>query len=127
MALSIERVNTYAAKYTIAGWLTGLAYYSWFSSSAPPLSVGWHALLIVGGMFASSIVIGGGVSLILALVTKLVTGKSDGSSDFFAWGAFISPVLAFLAAGYVVAWVGSSVSASVAGPEAAARLHDSYF
>lgn len=107
MALSIETINTKAAKYTIFGWFAGLAYFNWFASA--PLHVSWvgHAILIVVGMFAASIVIGGGVALVFGLLTKALTGRMEGSPDLYAWGAFISPVIAFFAAQPAVRFVAS--------------------
>jgi|GEM_PF-3684051 len=107
MALSIEKINTKAAKYTIFGWFVGLAYFNWFAST--PVHVSWigHGILIVVGMFAASIVIGGGVTLVLGLLTKALTGRMEGSPDLYAWGAFISPVIAFIAAGPAIRLVGS--------------------
>ncbi|HEX8663362.1 MAG TPA: hypothetical protein VF744_04970 [Beijerinckiaceae bacterium] len=98
--MTIDRVNTISSKLTILGWFAGLAYYNWFSSA--PISVPFwaHLVLIVGGLFASSIVIGGGMALLAAFVTKLATGRADGSPDAFSWAAFISAALAFLAAKY---------------------------
>lgn len=98
MALSIDAVNTKAAKNTIFGWLAGLAYYNWFASASVHVSGLGHVILVVVGIFATSIVIGGGVALISGLLTKSLTGSVGGSSDFYAWGAFISPVIAFFAA-----------------------------
>lgn len=105
MALSVEQVNTKAAKFSIAGWFVGLAYYNWFSST--PVHVSWvgHAILIVVGMFAASILIGMVISLIFMAITKLMTGRADGSIHGYAWGAFISPVLAFFAAGWAIPFV----------------------
>jgi hypothetical protein len=98
----IQIINTYAAKWTIAGWFIGLAYYNWLATN-PDHVVWWaHVILVVGGMFAASIIIGGGMSLLAAFITRLVTGRTDGSRDFFGWSAFISPVLAFFAAKYAL-------------------------
>lgn len=102
VALSVEKTNTYAAKFSIAGWFIGLAYYNWFSSSAVHVSLVGHIILVVVGMFAASVLIGLGVALIFAILTKLLTGRHDGTSDLYAWGAFISPVLAFFAAGWAI-------------------------
>jgi hypothetical protein len=66
-----------------------------------------HLILVVGGLFASSIIIGGGMSLLAALVTKIATGKADGSPHAFSWAAFISPVLAFFAAKYALIFAAS--------------------
>ena len=96
--MNVETVNTYAAKWTVAGWYIGLAYYNWFASNPPHVALWAHIVLATVGMFLASVVIGGGMSLVAAAVTKLVYGKSDASPDFFSWAAFISPVLAFFAA-----------------------------
>lgn len=95
--MDIERVNTYAATWTIAGWVAGLAYFNWFATA--PLHVPWwgHVLLVIAGAFGASMIIGGGMALVAALLTKWLTGQSDGSIDVYAWAAFISPVLAFFA------------------------------
>lgn len=91
---------------TITGWFAGLAYYNWFSSTAVPLPIWQHALLIIVGMFAAAIVIGGGMALLAGGLSKVITGRSDGSINSFAWAAFISPVLAFFAAKYVLQFLG---------------------
>jgi hypothetical protein len=103
----IDLVNTYAAKWTIAGWFCGLAYYNWFASNPDHIPWWGHILLVVVGMFASSIIIGGGMSLLSALITRIATGNTEGSPHAFAWAAFISPVLAFFAAKYALHFAGS--------------------
>jgi hypothetical protein len=100
--LSVDAVNTKAAQWSIAGWFVGLAYFNWFASSPPHVPLWAHAVLVVAGMFFASIVIGGGVAFLMALLTKATTKSWEGSSDFFAWGAFISPVLCFFAAKYAL-------------------------
>ena len=59
-------------------------------------------MLIALGRFIGSIVIGGSLALLAAGITRFVSGRSDASKDFIAWGAFISPVLAFFAAGFAL-------------------------
>lgn len=107
MALSIERINAKAAKYSIAGWFIGLAYFNWFSSTATHVSTAGHILLAMVGMFAASILIGLLVALILSIIeyTMGLDGKLRGS----AWGAFISPVIAFFAAHYAIRLVAEYV------------------
>lgn len=97
MALSVEQINTKTAKFTIFGWFAGLAYFNWFSSTAVHVSLIGHAILVVVGMFAASIIIGMGIALILGLITKAATGSTLGSPHGYAWGAFISPIMAFFA------------------------------
>lgn len=103
--IDIDTVNTFAAKTTIGGWFVGLAYYNWFASAPPHLAIWIHAILVVGGLFASSILIGGGMALLMGGLTKILTGRVDGSPHAFSWGAFISPVIAFFAAKYVLLWI----------------------
>lgn len=91
---------------TIAGWLAGLAYYNWFSTTAVQLPIWQHILLVVVGMFAAAIVIGAGMALLAAVLTKVITGRHDGSINAFAWAAFIGPVLAFFAAKYALQFLG---------------------
>jgi hypothetical protein len=102
VALSTEQVNTKAARYSVVGWFIGLAYFNWFSSTAAHVSLTGHILLVVIGMFAASILIGLLVALILGLITKFATGRMDGSPHGYAWSAFVSPVVAFFAAGYAI-------------------------
>jgi hypothetical protein len=100
--MEIERINTQAAYLTIIGWFAGLAYYDWFASTAPHLPWWMHLILIFAGMFVASVMIGGLMAILMAVLTKLVTGDTEGSPHGFAWAAFISPVLAFFAAKYAL-------------------------
>ena len=45
------------------------------------------------------------MALLAGLVTKMITGSAEGSPDAFAWAAFISPVVAFFAAKYLLSFV----------------------
>lgn len=95
--ISVDRVNQYGANFTVVGWYSGLVWAGWIKQ-VPNLSLLDWLILIVGGMFGSALVIGGGLSVIAAIITKIATGKSDGSATAYAWVAFIAPMLAFLAA-----------------------------
>ena len=105
--MNIDTVKAKAAKATIFGWFVGLAYYNWFAHQPPHVPFWGHLLLGFVGMFVASIVIGGGLALVAALLTRMTTGRLDGSSDFFAWGVFIGPVLAFFAAAPALLFVAS--------------------
>ena len=100
VSLSIDAINFAVAKWTVLGWFSGLAYFNWFSSASEHLSLWSHAVLIIGGLFGSSILIGGGVSLTVAAATKILTGRPDGSAFSFMLAGCISPILAFFAAKY---------------------------
>lgn len=102
MAISIERIGEMSSKATIAGWFGGLAWMAIFSDDVGGV-VWWEWLILaIGGMFAASILVGGGLAMFAAVITKLVTGKSEGSPHAYAWAAMISPWLAFFASGPVV-------------------------
>lgn len=94
MTISIEQVNKKSSQFTILGWLSGLAYYVWFGSIEATILE--HAILIVGGIFFSSIIIGGGVAFFFGILTRAFTGSWEGSPHGYAWGAFIAPVIAFV-------------------------------
>ena len=98
--MNIDLINSYAAKFTIFGWFVGLAYFNWFSGSPIHIPLWGHLVLITVGMFAASIIIGGGLALVAAGVTKVATGSAEGSPHAFSWAAFISLVVAFFAAKY---------------------------
>jgi len=99
--MNVYRVNAIAAKWTIYGWFLGLAYFEWFAAVPAHLPIWELAILVVIGMFASSVIIGGGVALILGAMTKTITG-SWGDTTYYPWGALISPMLAFFAARFVL-------------------------
>lgn len=93
MTISAEHANSKSSQFTILGWLGGLAYYVWFGSIEATIVE--HGILVVGGIFLSSIIIGGGIALFFGVLTLLFTGRWDGSPHGYAWGAFISPIVAF--------------------------------
>ncbi|RWN10212.1 MAG: hypothetical protein EOR94_29300 [Mesorhizobium sp.] len=100
--LTVEQVNSKASGMVIFGWFVGLAYYNWFSRSPISVPIWAHIVLIVVGMFAVSIIIGGGLALVAAAITKAATGNAEGSPNAFSWAAFIGMILAFFAAGYAL-------------------------
>jgi hypothetical protein len=102
MALSIDRIGDLSSKTTIVGWLGGLAWLALFTENAVGV-VWWEWLiLVIVGMFAASIVIGGGLAMLAAFLTRLVIGKSDGSPHAFVFTAIVSPLLSLYATGPAV-------------------------
>jgi len=99
---TIDRINYTVAQVTVGGWFLGLAYFNWFSSSGPSLPLWIQSILVVGGLFASSILIGGSIAMFAALITRIATGRPDGSTLGFMLAGWVSPVLAFFAAKYAV-------------------------
>jgi hypothetical protein len=59
---------------------------------------GW-IILVVAGLFGSSVIIGGGMAMILAWLTKLSYGKSDARAELFALGVVTNPIVAFFCVG----------------------------
>ncbi|UDL90191.1 hypothetical protein LGH82_01990 [Mesorhizobium sp. PAMC28654] len=100
--MTVDQINGKASGMVIFGWFVGLAYYNWFSRSPISVPIWAHIVLIVVGMFAASIIIGGGLALIAAGITKAVTGSAQGSPHAFSWAAFIGLILAFFPAGYAL-------------------------
>jgi hypothetical protein len=93
MTISAEHANSRSSQFTIFGWLAGLAYYVWFGTIDATILE--HVILVVGGTFLSSIIIGGSVAFFFGFLTRIFTGSWDGSPHGYAWGAFIAPVIAF--------------------------------
>lgn len=104
---SIDRVNTGASKATIFGWFAGLA---WMAYSDSVVGLSWMdwALLVVVGMFAASIIIGGALSLLAALLTKVILGKGNESSTLFALAGIMAAIIAFLCAAPVAGLLASA-------------------
>lgn len=104
---AIVAMNTTTAKASVGAWFAGLVYALWFSSTGLPPGVSgigfiYGVILVVGGMFLSSIVIGGGTILVLGGLSKVMTGRFDGKPAIFSLGLIIVPVLCFLAGGWAV-------------------------
>ena len=95
--ISVDRVNSIGAANTIVGWFAGLAWV-YFGDRIVGLGTLDWIILIIGGMFGASIVIGGGLALVAALLTKLSTGNAASSPHAFSWMALIAPVVAFFCA-----------------------------
>ncbi len=98
--MTIDTINDKASKMVIFGWFCGLAYYNWFSSSPIHVPLWAHPVLVFAGMFVVSIVIGAGLALIAGGITRVITGRIDGSIHAYSWAAFIGMGLAFFAAQY---------------------------
>lgn len=56
-------------------------------------------------MLMASVLIGGGMAIVAAVITKVVTGNAEGSPHGFAWAALVSPILAFIAAKYALLYI----------------------
>ena len=90
----IHEILTRASKMTIFGWFAGLAWFA-YSGGNPALGpLGWM-ILIVGGMFAASIILGAGVAMVIAGISKAIAGRTDALPGLFVLGAYISAALAF--------------------------------
>jgi hypothetical protein len=79
----IDYINVQNSKLTIAGWFIGLAYYNWFASDGAALPLWVHLILIVGGMFAASIIVGGGMAYLAALLSRIKGGAWAARPDYF--------------------------------------------
>lgn len=98
----IDYINAQNSKLTIAGWFIGLAYYNWFASDGAALPLWVHLILIVGGMFAASIIVGGGMAYLAALLARIIAGTWNARPVYFMTAGLIATVLAFFAAKYAL-------------------------
>ena len=94
---AIDWINSKAASWTIFGWLAGCSWVSW-QGQASDISTAWWLVIVVVGIFGSSLIVGGGISLLIAALCKISTGRADGAPLVFALGVIVSPILAFVAA-----------------------------
>jgi len=103
---AIYYVNEQASKATILGWWAGLGWYA-YSDGAGDLHLFVWLILIFGGMAVASKVIGGGVAILLAILTRIVYGDPDATPALIGWGGLISPIIAFFCASLVIGVVKS--------------------
>jgi hypothetical protein len=108
--MTVDQINSENSKLVIVGWFIGLAYYNWFSSDALPLPWWIHAILIIGGMFISSIVIGGSMALLAATANKAAFGNPEARPNLFKLAGLIAAVLAFFVAKYAL-WLAATIKA----------------
>lgn len=98
----IEHINMVTSKLCMTGWFLGLAWMFFVSSDASEV-VWWEWIaLAVAGPFAASIVVGGGLALVSALITKVLTGSQEGSPMLFGLNSYVAPVLVFFVSGPIV-------------------------
>jgi hypothetical protein len=98
----VDWINAHNSRLTIIGWFAGLAYYNWFASNGVTMPWWFHLILIVGGMFAASIVIGGGMASLTALLSRIFAGSTTARPEYFKTAGLIATVLAFFAAKYAL-------------------------
>jgi hypothetical protein len=102
----IDWINAQNSKLTIIGWFAGLAYYNWFAHDGVVMPWWFHLILIVGGMFAASIVIGGGMAYLAGLIARIRVGKWDAHPEYFKTAGLIATALSFFAAKYALIFAG---------------------
>lgn len=98
----IIKINTLTSQLVMVAWFSGLVYALWFSSVGLPPGVKgigfiYGAILVVVGIFIDG-VIGAGTALILAGISKVLSGSTTGQPAIIMLGLIIAPVLCFMAA-----------------------------
>lgn len=91
---TIYRINHTSDLLTVVGWFAGLGWL-WWSNSGWQASVLWWLFIAIAGMTANVLVLGSFVPFLLARLSKLITGRSDGLPKLFMVGVVICPSLAF--------------------------------
>jgi hypothetical protein len=100
--VSVKLIRRYATILTIIGWLAGLVFYEWFAFAPFYVPLWDLCLLAIFGAFLSTIIITNTVQTIAGAITYKLTGNFEGSTDIHGWSVVISPLLAFVAAKYVL-------------------------
>lgn len=97
----IENINTNSSKGIIFAWFLGLAIFSWFNSSVS-LGLITNVVLAIGGMFASSILIGIPCAMLASQINKSKSGSRDSNPKLFALMGNVAAILSFGAAYLIV-------------------------
>lgn len=100
--MTVDEINTSSSKLVILGWFAGLAYYNWFATAPIPVPIWGHAILIVVGMFAASMIIGGGIAVAIGKILMTSHGNPEALPGLFALGGLIATVIAFFSAKYAL-------------------------
>jgi len=100
-----DRAAKTASQYVVAAWFVGLAYYYWFDKSVPNLGIVTGFLLVVVGMFASSIIFGMGFHFIGRLIAKVLTGRWEALPGISLITGIVSSVVTFLSVKYVIMYL----------------------
>ena len=78
------------------------AHFYWFNESVPTLGIITNILLIVVGMFASSIIFGMGFNAVGRLISKIFTGKWESMPSLSLLMGIISSVVTFFSVKYII-------------------------
>ena len=93
MVQTVDATNTKSSKAIVIGWIAGLAYFVWWGDIEASF---WANIVLVAvGVFVSSIVLGSTVAMVMDVLTRITKRSQGRGANFSAWGAFISPVVAF--------------------------------
>ena len=97
----IESINISSSKGIIFAWFLGLAIFSWFNSSVS-LGLVTNIILVVGGMFGSSIFIGIPCAIIASQINKRTSGNRESNPGLFTVMGGVAVILSFGAAYLIV-------------------------
>jgi len=100
-----DRAAKTASEFVVAAWFLGLAYYYWFDKSVPNLGIVTGFLLVVVGMFASSIIFGMGFHFIGRLIAKVLTGRWEALPGLSLITGIVSSIVTFLSVKYVIIYL----------------------
>jgi hypothetical protein len=92
-----------ASIYAMIGWVAALVYYGFIASSLPSgaYSIGliYGVLSLVSGLFVASLLVAMPIQMVvMAALTKVLTGSVSGSPVAYGWGVWLCAPAGFLAA-----------------------------
>ena len=94
-----------ASQFVVAAWFLGLAYFYWFDSNIPTLSFITNILLVVVGMFATSIIFGMGFNFVGRLIAKILTGRWEAFPNLNILMGIISSAVTFFSVKYIIIYL----------------------
>jgi len=98
----IHSLNMYNVVFCAVCWVAGLAYFNWLAESPLNLPMAQEAVLAVGGLLASVLVISFGSTVVAGKLTKCLAGDCKACALMFCWAAVLAPMTTFLASYQVV-------------------------
>ena len=97
-----DKAAKMASQFVVAAWFAGLAYFYWFDKSIPTLGLITNVLLVIVGMFASSIIFGMGFHFIGRLIAKTLKGSWESLPGLSLIMGIVSSVVTFFSVKYVI-------------------------
>jgi hypothetical protein len=98
---SVYQAGVASSKAVIASWFISLAFFNWFNNEVH-LGFFLNLILIVVGMFLTSIIFGGGCAMIAGLINKSLYKNPSGNIKTFDLMSHVACIITFASGYYLV-------------------------